>query len=180
MIEDRRRTCLLLSCNPEKAAKDQAEMNEYLTSLHDDLMNNTKKEYRMRSYDRYFEVTETPKRDRRVMPKEDIMLETARNYGYFASLSNEVKDLFGALSLYRRKNIVEKGFGNLKECLDFRGVQVSSELSLKGKPFVKSVALVYLSHIKKKMRDSGLFDKWTLKSLLDELNMIELFGAPGQ
>jgi len=42
------------------------------------------------------------------------------------------------------------------------------------------VALVYLSHIKKKMRDSGSCDKWTLKSLLDELNMIELFGAPGQ
>lgn len=43
------------------------------------------------------------------------MLEAARNYGYFALLSNEVQDLFEALSLYRSKDIVEKGFGNLKE-----------------------------------------------------------------
>ena len=106
------------------------------------------------------------------------MLETARNYGYFALLSNEVADPFEALSLYRSKDIVEKGFGNLKERLNFRRLQVSSELSLNGKMFVEFVALIYLSYVKKKMQEAKLFDKWTLQGILDELDVIELFEAP--
>jgi transposase len=112
------------------------DINEYLMTLHNDLMGNTLKEYRMKDYAKYFEVKGTPKRGRKVTPKEDSMRETSKNYGYFALLSNEVKDPFDALSLYRSKDIVEKGFGNLKERLSFRRMQISSELSLNGKLFV--------------------------------------------
>lgn len=178
VIKDKRRAYLLLFYNPEKAARDQIEMNEYLSSLHDDLTNNNKKDYRLKDYDKYFEVTETPKRGKKIKPREEVMLEAARNYGYFALLSNEVQDPFEALSLYRSKDIVEKGFGNLKERLNFRRMQVSSELSINGKLFVEFVALIYLSYVKKKMQDAKLLDKWTLQSLLDELDVIELFEAP--
>lgn len=174
----KKRAYLLLFYNPEKAAKDQADMNEYLSSLYNDLMENTYKEYRMKDYGKYFEVSETPKRGRKVKPKEDAMREAARNYGYFALLSNEVNDPFEALSLYRSKDIVEKGFGNLKERLNFRRMQVSSELSLNGKLFVEFVALIYLSYLKKQMLNAGLFEKWTMQGLLDELDAIELFEAP--
>lgn len=178
VIKDKRRAYLLLFYNPEKAAKDQADMNDYLTSLYNDLMDNTRKDYRIKDYDKYFTVTQTPKRGRKVVPKEDAMREAAKNYGYFALLSNEVNDPFEALSIYRSKDIVEKGFGNLKERLNFRRMQVSSELSLNGKLFVEFIALIYLSYVKKKMQEAGLFDKWTLQGLLDELDVIELFEAP--
>jgi transposase len=178
-LKEKRRAYLLLFYNPEKAAKDQADMNEYLTSLYNDLMENTQKEYRMKDYAKYFEVIETPKRGRKVKPREEAMLKAAKNYGYFALLSNEVQDPFEALSLYRSKDIVEKGFGNLKERLSFRRLQVSSELALSGKLFVGFVALIYLSYVKKKMQDAKLFEKWTLQGLLDELDVIELFEAPG-
>jgi len=178
VLKSKRRAYLHLFFNPEKAAKDQAEMNDYLTSLYNDLLNNTKKEYRMKDYDKYFEVTTTPKRGRKIKPKEDAMLQASRDYGYFALLSNEVKDPFEALSLYRSKDIVEKGFGNLKDRLNFRRMQVSSELSLNGKLFVVFVALIYLSYVKKKMQDANLFEKWTMQGLLDELDTIELFESP--
>ncbi|TYC82338.1 transposase, partial [Acetobacterium wieringae] len=100
-------------------------------------------------------------------------------YGYFALLSNEVSDPFEALSIYRSKDIVEKGFGNLKERLNFRRMQVSSELSLNGKLFIEFIALIYLSYVKKRMQDAGLFEKWSLQGLIDELDLIELFEAPG-
>jgi hypothetical protein len=58
-------------------------------------------------------------------------------------------------------------------------MQTSSELSLNGKLFVEFVALIYLSCVKKKMQDAGLFEKWTLQGLLDELDTIELFESPG-
>ena len=106
------------------------------------------------------------------------MRKATKNYGYFALLSNEVKDPFEALSLYRSKDVVEKAFGNLKDRLNFRRMQVSSELSLNGKLFVEFIALIYLSYVKKKMQDANLFEQWTLQGLLDELDTIELFEAP--
>lgn len=107
----------------------------------------------MKDYDKFFTVTSTPKRGRKITPKEEAMREAAKKYGYFALLSNGVNDSFEALSLYRSKDIVEKGFGNLKDRLNFRRMQVSSELSLNGKLFVEFAPLIYLSNIKKKMQD---------------------------
>jgi transposase len=107
------------------------------------------------------------------------MREKAKNYGYFALLSNDVKEHSEALALYKSKDIAEKAFGNLKERLNFRRMQVSSELSLNGKIFVEFVALIYLSYVKHQMSEAGLFDKWTMQGLLDDLDTIELFEAPG-
>lgn len=84
------------------------------------------------------------------------MREEAKNYGYFALLSNEVKKSYEALSLYRSKDIVEKAFGNLKERLFFRRMHVSSELSLNDKLFIEFIALIYLSYVKKKIQDANL------------------------
>ncbi|RIZ61089.1 transposase, partial [Mesotoga sp. SC_NapDC2] len=175
VLSSKRRAYLHLFYNPEKAAKDQTEMNDYLSRLYNDLKNNKLKEYSIKDYDKYFTLT---KRGRKVTPNEEAMREAARNYGYFALLSNGVNDPFEALSLYRSKDIVEKGFGNLKDRLNFRRMQVSSELSLNGKLFVQFVALIYLSYIKKKMQDTGLFENWTLQGLLDELDTIERFESP--
>ena len=177
VLHGERRAYLLLFYNPEKAAQDQADMNNYLTGLHDDLEKGKRREYCEKDYDRYFTVTETPKRGRRIEPKEAAMREAVQNYGYFALLSNEVKDPQLALSLYRSKDIVEKGFGDLKERLNFRRMQVSSELSLNGKIFVEFVALIYLSYVKTRMQETKLFEKWTLQGLLDELDTVELFES---
>ncbi|AOM83884.1 Transposase, IS4 [Salisediminibacterium beveridgei] len=105
----------------------------------------------MKDYTKFFEVTERPKRSKKIIPKEDVVRDTVRNYGYFALLSNEVKEPFEALSLYRSMDIVEKAFGNLKDRLNFRRMQVSYELSLNGKLFAEFIALIYLSCVKKKM-----------------------------
>lgn len=179
VLKEKRRAYLLVFYNPEKAAKDQVDMNHHLTQLQNDLLTGKPRACYANEYDKYFTLNETPKRGRKVVPKEDVIREAAKNFGYFALLSNEVKDPFDALSLYRSKDIVEKAFGNLKEWLNFRRMQVSSELSLNGKLFVEFIALIYLSYVKKKMQDAKLFEKWTLQGLLDELDAIELFEAPG-
>lgn len=178
-LKEKKRANLLLFYNPEKAVKDQSDMNDYLTGLYNDLKEGKCRDYCARDYRKFFEVTETPKRGRKIKPKEDAMLEAAKNYGYFALLSNEVKNPYEALSLYRSKDVVEKAFGNLKERLNFRRMQVSSELSLNGKLFVEFIALIYLSYVKNKMQHASLFEKWTLQGLLDELDTVELLEAPG-
>ncbi len=179
ILSEKRRAYLLLYYNPEKAAKEQYEQNERITSLLSDLETGDLKEYRAKDYSKYFHVTETPKRGRKIVPNDSVIDDEAKNFGYFALLSNEVKNPDEALALYRSKDVVEKAFGNLKERLSFRRIQVSSELSLNGKLFVEFIALIYLSYVKKAMQDAKLFSLWTMQGLLDELDTIELFEAPG-
>lgn len=181
MLNEKRRAYLMLYYNSEKAAKDLTDRNDYYTKLYDELKTNESKDYHRKDYEKFFTVRETPKRGRVISPNEDAMQKAGENDGYFALLSNELKDPFEALSIYRSKDIVEKGFGNLKERLSFRRTQVSSELSLNGKLFVEFVALIYLSYIKKKMQEAELFSKWTLQGVLDELDLIERFeGENGE
>lgn len=97
----------------------------------------------------------------------------------FALISNEIKDPGHALDLYRNKDLVEKAFGNLKERLSMRRMLVSSELSLEGKLFVQFVALIYLSYLKKTMKDQRLFGAYTIQGVLDQLDSIECFERPG-
>jgi hypothetical protein len=60
---------------------------------------------------------------------------------------------------------------------DIRRAPVSSEQSLDGKLFVQSVAPIYPSCIKKRVK--GLIKTCTLPGLLDRLDIIEWFEYPG-
>ena len=88
--------------------------------------------------------------------KKKLDKATSR-YGYFALISNEVKDSIEALELYRTRDVVEKAFGNIKDRLNGRRTIVSSEQSLNGKLFVQFVALIFLSYVKKQMQDNCIF-----------------------
>ncbi len=174
VLREKRRAYLLLYYNTDKAAKDHDDLIERVARLRQDLETGDLKDYRAEDYKKYFHVTETPKRGRKITPVESVIDNEGKNYGYFALLSNEVKDPEEALALYRSKDIVEKAFGNLKERLSFRRMQVSSELSLNGKIFVEFIALIYLSYVKKAMQDAKLFSRWTLQGLLDELGCVKV------
>ena len=76
--------------------------------------------------------------------------------------------------------MVEKAFWKVKERLNLRRTMNSSESSLEGKLLVKFIALIYLSYIQKKMDENGLFGKYTMHVLLDELHVIRCFTEPGK
>ncbi len=115
-----------------------------------------------------------------VTAKEEELVKAKRNFGYFALLGNDIKDPIQALEIYRRKDLVEKAFDNLKERLNLRRLAVSSEQSLDGKLFVQFVALIYLSHITAKMQEEQLFKDYTLQKVLDEFDVLECFAVPGK
>ena len=117
----------------------------------------------------------TPARGTKAIAKEEVLAETKRYYGYFALVSNDIKEAVPALEIYRNKDLVEKAFENLKERLNFRRLAVSSEQSLDGKLFVQFIALIYLSYITKKMQESNLFKDYTMQEVLDEFDIIECF-----
>ena len=122
----------------------------------------------------------TPRRGIRVAARQKVIDEAKSNYGYFALISNEVKDPIEALAIYRNNDLAEKAFGDIKDRLGARRMLVSSESSLNGKLFVEFVALIFLSYIKKQMQDKELFKTYTITELLDELDAIERFQRLGR
>ncbi len=130
-------------------------------------------------YAKYFDITSTPVRGIKVTAKQTAIDDAKKNYGFFALISNEIKDPITALEVYRNKDLVEKAFGNLKERLNMRRLLVSSDASLDGKLFVQFIALIFLSYLKKQMQENDLFKKHTMQGLLDEFDVIECYHQPG-
>ena len=177
--KDTRRMYLHLYYNSEKALEHENRFNALLDQLESELTTGNRKPENEKQYAKYFDITETPVRGIKITPKQDAIKEAEKDYGFFALMSNEIKDPIKALDIYRNKDLVEKAFGNLKERLNLRRTGSSTESSLDGKLFVQFVALIYMSYLKKKMSNEGLFDDYTMQKVLDELDVIEVFENPG-
>ncbi|MHC1771325.1 MAG: IS1634 family transposase [Flexilinea sp.] len=175
-----RRIYLHLFFNDQKAADDKAAFNTLLDSLEEELLSGNHNPEHEKLYLKYFEISQTPVRGVSLTPKQAAIDQAQKNYGYFALISNVVKDPLEALEIYRGKVVIEKAFGNLKERLNMRRTSVSSEENLEGKLFVQFVALIYLSYINKAMSEQKLFRNYTLYELLDDLDVIERFEQPGR
>lgn len=180
IIQANRRMYLHLYFSPERALEDETAFNNRMAELQRELESGQRHPDHEKLYAKYFDVKSTPVRGTKVTAKEEAMTEAKRNYGYFALVSNEIKDAVEALEIYRNKDLVEKGFNNLKERLNLRRLAVSSEKSLDGKLFVQFIALIFLSCITRKMQEKKLFKKYTMQEVLDELDVIECFEIPGQ
>lgn len=179
VLKSERRAYLHLYFNKEKETDDANRLNHLLTKLKAELESGRRDPAHEKAYAKYFTVKSTPKRGTVVKANQEAIDAAARNYGYFALLSNEVKDPIQALALYRNKDVIEKAFGNLKDRLNFRRMEVSSERSLDGKLFVEFIALIFLSYLKKVMQEKNLFQRYTMQGLLDELDVIECYQRPG-
>jgi len=171
---------LHLFYSPERALEDERAFTNRLVSLQEELESGQRHPDHEKLYAKYFEVKSTPARGTKAIAKEDALTEAKRNYGYFALLSNEIKDASEALDIYRNKDLVEKAFDNLKERLNLRRLAVLSEQSLDGKLFVQFIALIFLSYITRKRQENKLFKDYTLQEILDELDVIECFESPGR
>lgn len=178
-ITGERRMYLHIYYNALKAVDDDRTFNRRILSLRDELLQGKRKADHEKQYSAYFDIKETPKRGIQVSIKQDALAKAKKFYGFFALVSNEVKEPVLALEIYRNKDLIEKNFGNLKERLNFRRTLVSSEESLEGKIFVEFLALIYLAYIKKQMQDKDLFKKYTMHELLDEFDVIECYEQPG-
>lgn len=175
VIKDKRRIYIHYYYSIEKGAEDEQAFDKRIAGLCRELLEDKPVESHRKAYEQFFEVKTTPKRGRQVYYKEDAIKEVRKYLGYFALITNETMDAFTALHLYRMKDVVEKAFENIKERLNMRRLLVSSEKGLDGKIFTEFVALILISHLDHKMKESGLYNNYTMQSLLDKLDVLECF-----
>jgi transposase len=76
-------------------------------------------------YDRYFVVEADSNGDRCVRVCDEAILEFKQDVaGFFVLLSNDVPDVVEAYRVYREKDVVEKGFDDLKNGFDLNRLRV--------------------------------------------------------
>ena len=174
-LEEKRRMYLHFYHSIERASEEEKSHNKLLLRLQNEIKSGNLNPKNEVLYKKYFNTSSTPVKGIKITAKEEAIREARKNYGYFALISNEIKDPLKALEIYRNKDVVEKAFENLKDRLSFRRTRVSSEQSLDGKIFVEFIALIYLSHIKKVMLENKLNNKHTTQTFLDEFDIIECY-----
>ena len=179
VLKDKRRIYIHYYYSIDKGADEETAFDKRIATLYRELIENRRIEGHEKAYHEFFEVKNTPKRGIQVTYKEDAIRAARKYMGYFALVTNEKMDAFTALHLYRMKDIVEKGFGNMKERLNMRRLLTSSERSLDGKIFTEFVALILISYLDHKMKKADLYKQYTFQQLLDKLDVIECFENPG-
>ena len=179
VIKDKRRIYIHYYYNIEKGSDDEQTFDKRISELCSELLEGKLVEEHKKAYSQFFEVKDTPVRGRQVYYKEDEIKAARRYFGYFALITNEKMDAFTALHLYRMKDVVEKAFGNIKERLNMRRPLAKSEKNLDGKIFAEFVALILISYLDHKMKETNLYKSYSMQQLLDKLDVIECFEDKG-
>jgi transposase len=180
-LQEKRRIYVHIYYNGQRGEEEKTQFNKSLSMAETAIRGGvelTQAQALLR--EKYFMVKETPKRGIQIQYIDDAIQKRMSQFGYFVLLSNDIKNPVAALEVYRRKDMVEKAFDNLKERLEMRRTAVHSDQTLAGKFFIQFLALIYVSYIHKHMRDNNLYQNYTMQTLLDSLDIIERYDYDGQ
>lgn len=175
-----RRIYIHIYYNGQRAEEEKSSFIKTLADSQAAVLEGSFTEAQQTMCGKYFYLKTTPARGTRLQHNEQAIQEHIKHFGYFALLSNEIKDPSEALYVYRNKDLIEKSFGNLKNRLNMRRPLVSSSENLEGKLFVQFVALMLVSYIHKSMKEGHLYKNYSMQKLLDDLDIIEKFDYPGK
>ncbi|MFZ2960582.1 MAG: hypothetical protein WA705_27195 [Candidatus Ozemobacteraceae bacterium] len=120
-----------------------------------------------KAYKIFFVIHETPVRGRKVLYNDEAIEKHLKQYaGFFAILTNGIKDPVQTLMIYRNKDVVEECFDDLKNQLDMKRLRIHGSASMAGRFFVQFIALIYMSALRRDMRKADLISKFTVRELL--------------
>ena len=171
--KERRRCYVHLYYNSHIAAAVTDGFTEELLGYKEELENDLLISGHEQAYKTFFTVKETPVRGRKVLfNHEAIQQYRNRCAGFHAVLTNDMKDPLEALTVYRNKDHIEKGFHDLKNKLDMKRLRIHTSAAMDGRIFVQFIALIYMSALRKRMRDTGLIDKYSVRELLLEMETL--------
>lgn len=167
------RSYLHLFYNPVARANAVDKFNAQLINYKEELESGKPLAAHQDMYDEFFIIKHTPKRGIKVSYNNQAVSQYINRYaGFYAILSNSVKDPVKALQLYRDKDIIEKSFDDLKNHIDMKRLRMHSSTTVNGRMFVQFIALIYMSALRKHMRTSGLIKHYTVRELLQEMETL--------
>ena len=162
--------------DPLKAANDSAALFKEIEKQENELRDMTEPPDRKLRYDRYFYINVSSKDGSLSFRRNNEAIDRAlRQCGYFMIAETDFKKTTAEiLELYRRRDVIEKSFDNLKNELDMKRLHIHSEAAAEGKTFVAFIALVIRSQLLKKLGGLMTAEQMTLRKALTELDKAKL------
>jgi transposase len=179
---DKRQRCYLhLYYNAITRANAVNKFNAALLTYKEELESGNTITAHQEAYDEFFIIKATPKLGKTISYNNHTINQYVKRYaGFYAILTNSVKDPLKSLQIYRDKDAVEKCFDDLKNHIDMKRLRMHTSKTVHGRLFVQFIALIYMSAIRKKLRDTKLVKQFTVRELLREMDTITKITYTGK
>jgi transposase len=144
-----RRCYAHLYYNATRAAEDFDKLSKRLIQCKEELETENLRVSNQELYERFFIVKRTPKRGQSVKYNDAEIQKYRKRYaGFFCILTNVKTDSGELLDIYRRKDVVENCFDDLKNILDMKRLRVHSSATMDSRLFIQFLALILISRIR--------------------------------
>ena len=125
------------------------------------------------AYEKYFHVKETPKRGRKVLEKSEAVHKAINQYaGFSCIISTKKMDAVAALDIYRKKELVENSFDDLKNSLDMKRLRIHSSSSMDSRLFIQFIALILLSAVRNTKIQHEKLRYLTIREIMEAMEVI--------
>jgi hypothetical protein len=135
----------------------------------------------IKQYSRYFDIVKNDDMTFsfiRSYLKIDIL---AANNGFFCLLTNTNINSSEALRVYKRRDVIEKSFDDIKNHIDMKKLHTHIDETTNGKLFCAFIALIAVSEITTKIRSvkDKIIRKMSNKTVISELEKIKVITLSG-
>ena len=163
--------------DPEKAFHESEALYELLDRQENDLAHMEEPPDRKLHYDKYFFINRSKDGKLGYTRNNKAIDEELERCGFFLIAETDFrKTTAEILEIYRRRDMVEKNFDDLKNGIDFKRVRTHDPDVLRGKMFVSFLTLIVRSYMANMLSDTDLPMKKVLLEL-DKLKTLQLSPA---
>lgn len=165
------RSNIHLFCANSKMADEERIFKEKLARWEESLREGKS----VKNAEDYFTTTDDGNGGRAVVRNHDAIDDKIRNLGYFLMMTTDLnKTPEDILDIYRRKDIIEKSFDELKNDLDMKRLRVHSEDATAGKMFIAFIGLILRTYAHNKLKNFLDANRpFSMAQVFDELRMIK-------
>ncbi len=162
--------------NPIKAVMHRENLYAHVALLKQVAEKDPTNSLYLSEFTRYLIIRKSEKNARgyTVNIRKDVIDNELKHTGWLVLLSNDVSNVQEAVTIYRMKDVVEKGFLRFKNCLDLGRLRIHSDKSMQNKVFVGFIGLILMSGIHKVMMENGLYQDMTMKKLIKTVGKLRV------
>jgi transposase len=106
--------------------------------------------------------------------------DLAKKYGYFCLLTNSDFNSSEILTIYRRRDMIEKAFDDVKNYLDMKRLRTHRQETTDGKLFCAFIALIVTSQIGVSLGDMMKEKSWSKNDVIKELEKVRVVFSAGK
>ena len=141
----------------------------YTATLKQEALRNPENPKLVKDFEKYLIIRKNKKQalGYTVNFRYDAIEQRLQHSGWMVLISNHIAGASEALTVYRTKDVVEKGFFRMKNCLDLGRLRVHNDHRMQSKLFVGFIALIIMAHIHNIMSANKMYEHTSLKKVIN-------------